>query len=130
MEHESFEEPILDLERRIEALSGVGDTDRTREQREELQRQLEAVRARVFASLTPWQKTLVARHPKRPYTEDYIQHLIEGFREIHGDRRYADDAAIVSGFGSLNGRQVMIIGHQTGRSTKEKIRRNFGLSLP
>ncbi len=124
----SFEEPIIDLERRIDAL--VGDDPATRRQRQKLEEQREALRKRIFSSLNPWQKTLVARHPKRPYTLDYVEHLIDDFREIHGDRRYSEDPAVVCGFGRFRGREVMIVGHQKGRITKEKIRRNFGMPRP
>jgi acetyl-CoA carboxylase carboxyl transferase subunit alpha len=127
---ESFEEPILELERRIEALSGVGDDAGMREEREKLQEQLETLRRSIFSRLTSWQTTLVARHAKRPYTLDYIRLLVEGFSEIHGDRRFSDDPAIVCGMGLFRGRPVMIVGHQKGRSTKEKIRRNFGMARP
>jgi acetyl-CoA carboxylase carboxyl transferase subunit alpha len=131
MDEENFEEPILDLERRIEALHGVGDDAATERQREQLRQQLDTLRSSVFSSLSAWQKTLVARHPKRPYVLDYIAHLVEGFQEIHGDRRYSDDPAIVCGFGSFRGgRQVLLVGHQKGRDTKEKIRRNFGMPRP
>ncbi|HXV78190.1 MAG TPA: acetyl-CoA carboxylase carboxyltransferase subunit alpha [Candidatus Polarisedimenticolaceae bacterium] len=130
VEEEQFEEPILDLERRIEALSGVGEDAATERQRQKLLAQLEALRERVYSSLTPWQKTLVARHPRRPYTRDYIDHLIEGFHEIHGDRRYSDDPAILCGFGRFRGRAVIVIGHEKGRDTKEKIHRNFGMPRP
>ncbi len=130
VEEDAFEEPILELERRIETLSGMGDDVATRRKREELERQLETLRVRVFATLTPWQKTLVARHPRRPYTLDYLPHLLEGFAEIHGDRRYSDDPAIVAGFGSFRGQPVVVIGHQKGRDTKEKIYRNFGMPRP
>ena len=98
MDEDSFEEPILDLERRIDAQSGVGDDAGSREQREALQRQLDELRRKVFSTLTPWQTTLVARHARRPYTLDYVEEMIEGFVEIHGDRGYADDASIVCGF--------------------------------
>jgi acetyl-CoA carboxylase carboxyl transferase subunit alpha len=84
----------------------------------------------VFAGLTPWQKTLVARHAKRPYTLDYVRYLVDGFVEIHGDRRFSDDPAIIAGFGSFRGRAVVVIGHQKGRDTKEKIYRNFGMPRP
>jgi len=127
---EGFEDPILDLERRIEALSGVGDDVDTEEQREKLRTQLESLRKTVFSSLSAWQTTLVARNAKRPYILDYVEHLVEGFHELHGDRRFSDDAAIVCGFGSFRGRDVMLIGHQKGRTTKEKIRRNFGMARP
>ena len=130
MEEENFEEPILDLERRIEALSGVGEDAASERQREQLLEQLEALRAEIFASLTPWQKTLVARHARRPYTLDYVEQMVDGFREIHGDRRYADDPAIVCGMGVFRGRQVLIVGHQKGRDTKERVRRNYGMPKP
>jgi acetyl-CoA carboxylase carboxyl transferase subunit alpha len=127
---ENFEKPILELERKIESLSGVGDDAATQKKIDDMQKKLDLLRASVFAQLTPWQKTLVARHPKRPYTLDYIQHMIEGFVEIHGDRKYADDPAIICGFGSLRDRQVLVVGHQKGRDTKEKIHRNFGMPRP
>jgi acetyl-CoA carboxylase carboxyl transferase subunit alpha len=130
LDESAFEEPILDLERRIEALSGVGDDEATQRQREKLQQQLESLRSSVFSSLSPWQKTLVARHPKRPYTLNYVQQMVDDFAELHGDRKYADDAAIVCGFGRFRGRPVMVVGHQKGRNTKEKILRNFGMPRP
>lgn len=130
MSEEAFEEQILDLERRIEALSGMGGDAGVEGQREKLQRELERTRERIFANLTPWQKTLVARHAGRPYTLDYVGHLVDEFVEIHGDRRYADDPAIVAGFGVFRGRPVAIVGHQKGQDTKEKIHRNFGMPRP
>jgi len=130
VDEDAFEEPIVELERRVESLSGIGDDVATQRKREQLERELQATRARVFASLTPWQKTLVARHPRRPFTLDYVRALVEGFVEIHGDRRYADDPAIVAGFGTFRGRPVLVIGHQKGRDTKEKIFRNFGMPRP
>ncbi|MBE9533217.1 MAG: acetyl-CoA carboxylase carboxyltransferase subunit alpha, partial [Proteobacteria bacterium] len=83
-----------------------------------------------FSSLTPWQTTQMARHPQRPYTLDYIHRIITDFEELHGDRAYGDDAALVTGMGRLNGRPVMVIGHQKGRDTKEKVARNFGMPRP
>ncbi len=127
---DTFEEPIIELERRIEALSGVGDDDSTRRERERLQEQLEALRQAVYSRLTPWQTTLVARHPRRPYTLDYLRLLLDGFEEIRGDRRYSDDPGIVCALGSFRGRVVLAVGHQKGRSTKDKIRRNFGMARP
>jgi acetyl-CoA carboxylase carboxyl transferase subunit alpha len=127
---DNFEDPILDLERRVESLSGMGDDTATRRKREQLEAELTELRARVFAGLTPWQKTLVARHAKRPYTLDYVRYLVDGFVEIHGDRRFSDDPAIIAGFGSFRGRAVVVIGHQKGRDTKEKIYRNFGMPRP
>ena len=130
MDEDNFEEPILALERRIEALSGVGDDAATEKERERLQQQLVRLRETVYSSLSAWQTTLVARHPRRPYTLDYVTHQIEGFQEIHGDRRYAEDPAIVCGMGRFRGRQVLVVGHQKGRDTKEKIHRNFGMPRP
>jgi acetyl-CoA carboxylase carboxyl transferase subunit alpha len=130
VDEDNFEEPILDLERRIEALSGVGDDSSTQRQREQLQQQLESLRTSIFSKLSPWQTTLVARHPKRPHTLNYVAHLITDFVEIHGDRKFSDDAAIICGFGRFRGRQVMIVGHEKGRDTKEKIHRNFGMPRP
>jgi len=127
---EGFDEPILELERRIEALSGMGEDAGVRQRRERLERELQAVRARVYSTLTPWQKTLVARHSRRPYTLDYVHHMIEDFVELHGDRKYSDDAAIVAGSGWFRGRPVAILGHQKGRDTREKIFRNFGMPRP
>lgn len=127
---DAFEEPILDLERRIDSLSGMGDDLSTARRREQLERELRELRERVYAGLTPWQKTLVARHPRRPYTLDYVEHLLDGFLELHGDRRYSDDPAIVCGFGEFRGRHVLVVGHQKGRDTKEKIHRNFGMPRP
>jgi len=129
-DEDQFEEPIIDLERRIEALSGTGDAVGVRQQREQLQLELKEVRERIYSSLSPWQKTLVARHPKRPYTLDYVGALLEDFVELHGDRKYADDPAIVTGFGRFHGRPVAVVGHQKGRDTKEKIFRNFGMPRP
>ena len=96
---DGFEEPILELEHRIEALSGVGDDVDAHGERERLREQLDALRSRIFSSLTAWQTALVARHSRRPYTLDYVQLLIEEFEEIHGDRRFSDDPAIVCGLG-------------------------------
>lgn len=129
-ELDDFEDPILAMEQRIESLSGMGDDLGIRRQRERLERELDELRGRIYSSLTAWQKTLVARHPRRPYTLDYVRNLIEGFVEVHGDRRYADDAAIITGFGSFRGEPVVVVGHQKGRDTKEKIFRNFGMPRP
>ena len=130
VEEDNFEEPILDLQRRIEALSVVGNDSASQRQREQLQQQLESLRSRVFSNLNAWQRTLVARHPRRPHTLNYVSHLLEDFTEIHGDRKFSDDPAIVCGFGVFRGRHVMIVGHEKGRDTKEKIRRNFGMPRP
>ena len=130
MDAETFEEPILELERRIEALPGVGDDAGADRRREKLYQELESLRASIFSKLTPWQTTLVARHAKRPYTLDYVEYLLDDFVEMHGDRKFADDPAIVTGFGMFRGKAVLVVGHQKGRATKEKIRRNFGMARP
>src|SRR6266404_3424384 len=113
-----FEEPILQLRRRIEETAAAeGDSD----QLAALQDELTKVADEIYANLTPWQKTLVARHPQRPYTLDFIGHLFEEWTEIHGDRKFSDDPAIVAGFARFRGTPCAIIGHQKGRNTKEKI---------
>jgi acetyl-CoA carboxylase carboxyl transferase subunit alpha len=126
----NFEEPILKLKRRIEELSALPDDPARRRDLEKLREKLDRVSREIYASLTPWQKTLVARHPARPYTLDYIEKLMTDFVELHGDRRFAEDAAIVAGLASFRGRPVAVVGHQKGRDTKEKIRRNFGMPRP
>jgi acetyl-CoA carboxylase carboxyl transferase subunit alpha len=130
LEDDDFEKPLRDLEKKIEELSGIpGGEDRS-EDLGRLQRRLETMRQEVYGRLTPWQRTLVARHPRRPYTLDYIQLLFTEFREVHGDRKYADDPAIVAGLALYKGSPVMVVGHQKGRDTKEKVRRNFGMPRP
>ena len=129
-EDANFEEPILKLKRRIEELSGLPDDAAHRRELEKLREKLDKVSREIYASLTPWQKTLVARHPARPYTLDYVEKLMTDFVELHGDRRFADDPAIVAGMADFRGRPVAVVGHQKGRDTKEKIRRNFGMPRP
>src|SRR5213080_2163938 len=122
-----FEEPILQIRRQIEEVSAAdGDPARLAE----LQEKLTKVANDIYANLTPWQKTLVARHPQRPYTLDFIASLFDEWIEIHGDRNFADDAAIVAGFARFRGHACAIVGHQKGRNTKEKIIRNFGQPKP
>jgi len=122
-----FEEPILRIRRRIEELSaGEGGEAEIAE----LQEKLTKTAREIYSNLTPWQKTLVARHPQRPYTLDFIALLFEEWTEIHGDRKFADDAAIVAGFARFRGHPCCVIGHQKGRNTKEKIYRNFGQPRP
>jgi len=125
-----FEEPILRLRQRIEELSALPDDAAHRKEIERLREKVELVSREIYASLTAWQKTLVARHPARPYTLDYIQALLTDFVELHGDRKFADDPAIVAGLGHFRGRPVAVVGHQKGRDTKEKVRRNFGMPRP
>ena len=125
-----FEEPILRLRRRIEELSALPDDAAHRKEIERLREKLDRVSREIYASLTPWQKTLVARHPARPYTLDYVGALMTEFVELHGDRRFADDAAVIAGLARFRGVPVVVVGHQKGRDTKEKIRRNFGMPRP
>jgi acetyl-CoA carboxylase carboxyl transferase subunit alpha len=125
-----FEGPLTELQKRIDELAGFpGDPQREAEVRR-LRAELQEERRRVYASLTPWQKTLVCRHPGRPYTLDYIEALFTDFTEIHGDRRYADDPALVCGLAFYKERPIAVIGHQKGRDTKQKIHRNFGMAKP
>src|SRR5215468_6645322 len=125
-----FEEPIAALLKEIEALSLLPATDARQREIAHLERRLETVRADRYANLTPWQLVLVARHPSRPGLEDFIQRLFPEFIEIHGDRRFADDHAIMTGFAEYHGAPVLIVGHVKGRDTKEKIFRNFGYARP
>ena len=125
-----FEEPILKLRRQIEELSALEGEAAKPAEIAELQQQLTKVSTEIYANLTPWQKTLVARHAQRPYTLDFIGFLFEEFTEVHGDRSFADDAAIVSGFARFRGDACCVIGHQKGRNTKEKVIRNFGQPRP
>lgn len=125
-----FEEPILRIRRRIEELS-TGEPEPARQAEiAELEAKLTKVAHEIYSNLTPWQKTLVARHPQRPYTLDFISLLFEEWTEVHGDRKFADDAAIVTGFARFRGHPCCIVGHQKGRNTKEKILRNFGQPRP
>ena len=127
-----FEQSIADLEAKIEALRATGN-DRDLNLNEEINR-LHAKSRRltesIFTNLTPWQISQLARHPLRPYTLDYVKHLFTHFEELHGDRAFADDPAIVAGLARLDGRPVMVIGHQKGRDTREKLKRNFGMPRP
>lgn len=125
-----FEEPIAALLREIEALSLRPHTEARTREVEALERRLLSVRAELYSALTPWQRVLVARHPSRPGLEEMIQRLFPGFVEIHGDRRFADDHAIMTGFAEYRGAPVLLVGHVKGRDTKEKIHRNFGYARP
>lgn len=127
-----YEQPIAELEAKIDELRYMSnDTDlNITEEIQKLKQKSESLTKSIFAGLTPWQVTQMARHPQRPYTLDYIKHLITDFEELHGDRTYGDDAALVTGMGRFNGQSVMVIGHQKGRDTKEKVARNFGMPRP
>jgi acetyl-CoA carboxylase carboxyl transferase subunit alpha len=125
-----FEEPILQLRRQIEELSAMEAEPARQAEIAELQAKLTKLATEIYSGLTPWQKTLVARHGQRPYTLDYISFLFDEFVEIHGDRKFGDDAAIVAGFARFRGQPCAVIGHQKGRNTKEKVQRNFGQPRP
>ena len=131
MAHLEFEKPLLELERRIAELKSVSragsdfdaEISRLEEKAKRLQRE-------IFEDLAPWQKVQLCRHPDRPYTLDYVSRMFEDFIELHGDRGFSDDRAIVGGFARFRGESVMVIGHQKGRGTKENMMRNFGMPNP
>jgi acetyl-CoA carboxylase carboxyl transferase subunit alpha len=125
-----FEEPIAVLLKEIEALSLLPHTDARDREIESLRRRIESVRAELYRSLTPWQRVQVARHPSRPGLEIYLARLFTNFVEIHGDRRFADDHAIITGFAEYKTEPVLVVGHVKGTDTKEKIFRNFGYARP
>lgn len=125
-----FEEPVGILLKEVEALRMLPPTDDRRRDIERLDRRIESIRADIYASLTPWQRVQVARHPARPTTLDYVERLFTDFVEIHGDRRFADDHAIVTGMARYKDAPVLIVGHQKGSDTKQKIYRNFGYARP
>ena len=125
-----FEEPMAALLKEIDSLTLLPGTDASQRAIDALRRRLDALRADVYASLTPWQRVQVARHPNRPGLESFIGRLFTGFVEIHGDRRFADDHAIVAGFADYKGQPVLVVGHVKGGDTKEKIYRNFGYARP
>ncbi|OOG27163.1 acetyl-CoA carboxylase carboxyltransferase subunit alpha [Thioalkalivibrio denitrificans] len=127
-----FEQPIAELEAKIEELRYVGDDAEVNihDEISRLQAKCTSLTESIFSRLTAWQVAQLARHPRRPYTLDYVRRLFTDFEELHGDRNFADDPAVVGGLARLDGEPVMIIGHQKGRDTKEKIRRNFGMPRP
>ena len=127
-----FEQPIAELETRIDELRFVQDDSAVdiSEEIARLQKKSQVLTKEIYAKLTPWQVAQVARHPQRPYTLDYVAMLFTGFDELHGDRLFADDQSIVGGLARFNGESCMVIGHQKGRDTKEKIARNFGMPKP
>ena len=127
-----FEQPIAELEAKIDELKFVASDDEVNvgEEIARLRAKSRALTTSIFANLTPWQVAQLARHPQRPYTLDYAASIFEDFQELHGDRMYADDHAIVGGLARLDGRPVMLLGHQKGRDTKERVRRNYGMPKP
>ncbi len=125
-----FEKPIAELEKKILEMRALSDTLDIQPQIEELERQVDKLRVEVYRDLTRWQRVQIARHPDRPYTLDYATHCFEDFTELHGDRAFRDDPAIVGGTAMLDGQPVMVIGHQKGRDTKTNLYRNFGMPNP
>ena len=127
-----FEQPIAELEAKIEELKFVGDDSdlNLSEEVAKLVEKKESLTRSIFSKLSAWQIAQIARHPMRPYTADYLRIIAPDFQELHGDRMFADDPAIVGGIGRLNGRACMFIGHQKGRDTKERVRRNYGMPKP
>jgi len=127
-----FEQPIAELEAKIDELRFVGDDSELNisDEIERLKGKSESLTRSIFSNLSPWQVAQVARHPQRPYTLDYIAAICPDFQELHGDRMYADDAALICGTGRIAGKAVVIIGHQKGRDTKSRVKRNYGMPKP
>jgi acetyl-CoA carboxylase carboxyl transferase subunit alpha len=127
-----FERPIEELEKKIRDMKEVGPREGAdlSQEIQKLERRAEKLRQDIYRHLTPWQRVQLARHPKRPFTLDYIHRLMDDFVELHGDRRFADDRAIVSGLAIYQKRPVVVVGHQKGRNTEENLKRNFGMAHP
>jgi acetyl-CoA carboxylase carboxyl transferase subunit alpha len=127
-----FEQPIADLDSKIDELRHLSTESgiNIAEEVARLQAKSKTLTEKIFSDLSIWQKAQLARHPKRPYTSDYVKNLINGFDELHGDRLFGDDRALVGGIGEFRGRPVMVIGHEKGRTVKEKVARNFGMPRP
>ena len=127
-----FEKPIVELERKIEDLRAFADKEQLEfsDELKKLEAKADKLRSEIYSSLTAWQRVQLARHPRRPYTLDYVNALFTEFQELHGDRLFAEDKAIVCGLARFEGRPVVIIGHQKGRNTKENLSRNFGMPHP
>ncbi|HYU79052.1 MAG TPA: acetyl-CoA carboxylase carboxyltransferase subunit alpha [Vicinamibacterales bacterium] len=125
-----FEEPIGILLKEVEALSKLPETEQRRQDIDRLEARISQIRADIYSRLTPWQRVLVARHPSRPATLDYVERLCTDFVEIRGDRRFADDHAIIAGMARYRGEEILVVGHQKGSDTKQKIYRNFGYARP
>lgn len=125
-----FERPILELEKKIDEMRKYADNLDIAEEITTLEKKVDTLRESIFSNLTRWQRVQLARHPERPYTLDYIQNMTKDFVELHGDRHFGEDKAIVGGFGSIDDQTVMVIGHQKGRDTKSNLYRNFGMPNP
>ena len=135
MKHQlDFEKPILELQRKLEELKKHPETHSLdvsfKEEILAMEKKIEETRREIFTNLTPWQRVQLSRHPKRPFSLDYLALAFQGFEELHGDRLYADDRAVVGGFARLGDHRVMVVGTQKGRDTKENILRNFGSAYP
>lgn len=128
----NFEKPILELERKIEELKKFSSSEKLDigSEIKKLEEKLDKVKKEVFLNLTPWQRVQIARHPKRPYTLDYINLIVSDFIELHGDRGFSDDKAIICGLAKIDNEKIAVIGHQKGRDTKENLLRNFGSAHP
>jgi acetyl-CoA carboxylase carboxyl transferase subunit alpha len=127
-----FEKPLRDLQQRLEALTAASEEQNfdVSSEAEAIRKRLEATKKDIYTHLTPWQRVQLARHPKRPYSLDYIEAIFTGFQELHGDRSYGDDQALIGGTAFFEGKPVMIIAQQKGRDVKENLRRNFGMPHP
>ncbi len=127
-----FEQPIAEIDLKLEELKRLSGNDDLNLDREiaQLEKKREKLVTNIYSNLSEWQIVRIARHPKRPHTSDYIERLMTDFEELHGDRQYADDASVIAGIGRLGERSVAVVGHQKGRDTDEKIRRNFGMPRP
>lgn len=138
MDHLEFEQPIVELQQKIAELKKLSDSERIDEKEkvdiseelERLMKKCEKLETNIFSALNPWQVSQLSRHPKRPYTLDYINLIFDEFQELHGDRMYSDDRALIGGTARLDGQAVMVIGHEKGRKTNDKIRHNFGMPRP
>ncbi len=125
-----FEKPLAELERRLQEAQKAPDRDKRPDAVKTLEAQFEQLKRKIYGSLTPWQRVQIARHPQRPYTLDYVASLLTDFTQLHGDRLFRDDRAMVGGIAKLEGRPVVVLGHQKGRDTKENLMRNFGSAHP
>ncbi len=127
-----FEKPLVELEQRLRDLRSVpgGGGAEVAQELRETERKVEKLRKQIFSQLTPWERVQLARHPQRPYMLDYLEHLVTDFCELHGDRAFGEDAALVTGLARFEGRPVVVVGHQKGRNTRDNLKRNFGMPHP
>ncbi len=125
-----FEQPIVDLENKINEIKALTGSNEYSKEIIELEKKLEELKKNIYSRLTRWQKVQIARHPDRPYSLDYFENVFEDFTELHGDRKYHDDKAIIGGFAKFEGKSVMLVGHQKGHGTKDNLFRNFGMPNP